>query len=329
MMISMMTPWRLVAAALWLVTSVGLLVAWQGGMPELAGVLQLAGIAYILLLMALIWNGQPAPRVSERPDTRIGFWPMLVLVVVSVALIFVLGRYVHPWLLLALATGLAGLVIIWRERKSVTPLAVVVALAAAALCFGLNAASGKISSYHAIYLGMVPAMFLGGALLVRRVGLLPVTSAEGNWRAAARMFVWGMVLALPPALVNIGAGAHSGDHWVTELWEPLVALSAGIAEESMARLLLLTLCFFLLAGRRGASVRSALAAAILIAALAHAFAHVPTSQLIGPAGGMMLLAGLLFGVPMGLVFVRFGFEAAVAYHFFIDFVRFAAAYVAT
>ena len=40
----------------------------------------------------------------------------------------------------------------------------------------------------------------------------------------------------------------------------------------------------------------------------------------------MVLAGFLFGLPMGLVFLRFGFEAAVGYHFFVDFVRFAAAY---
>jgi hypothetical protein len=67
-------------------------------------------------------------------------------------------------------------------------------------------------------------------------------------------------------------------------------------------------------------------AAVLIAALTHAAVHVPTFSLLGPNGlSMLLFGGLLYGVPMGLLFAKRDFEHAVGYHFFIDFVRFTAA----
>lgn len=324
----LLTPWRGIAAVLWLVATVGVAAASAGGLPHLAGWFQLTAVGYILMLMALVWHNQPQPAAIERGASDLGFWPALALFITVLVVLFALGRFAHPWLMLALTMGLAGLWAIWHERRSITLPAVVVALGAGALCLGLNAAANLLSVYQTFYLGLVPAMFLGGALLVKRLDLTRVASAEGDWPDALRRFGWGLLLALPPALLNISLGAHSGDGWVDQLWEPLVALSPGIAEEAMARLMLLTLCWFLLAGRRGASAKTALGAAVLIAAFAHGLAHVPTAQILGPAGGTMLLAGLLFGVPMGLIFLRFGFEAAVAYHFFIDFVRFIAAYLA-
>ena len=324
-----LTPWRGVAALVWLVAVVGTMVAWFAGMPQVSGWVQLAALGYIFLLIALIWRNTPAPEVPDRNVTSLGFWPMLALIVAVLALLFAIGLVIHPWTMLAVATGLAGVWAIWRERNSVTVLAVAIALGAGVLCLVLNAAVGRLSGFMTVYLALVPAMLLGGTLLVWRLGLTRVASAEGDWASAIRLFGLGVLLAVPPALLNIGYGAHAGDSWANAIWKPLVALSPGIAEESMARLMLLTLSFFLLGGRRGASAKSALGAAILIAALAHGFAHVSTAELIGPAGAQMLLAGLLFGVPMGLIFVRFGFEAAVAYHFFIDFVRFIAAYIAS
>ncbi len=69
-------------------------------------------------------------------------------------------------------------------------------------------------------------------------------------------------------------------------------------------------------------------AALLIAALVHALVHLPAEMVFSPAALSLGLSALLFGVPMGLIFIRFGFEYAVGYHFFVDFVRFIVAYAA-
>lgn len=66
----------------------------------------------------------------------------------------------------------------------------------------------------------------------------------------------------------------------------------------------------------------ALVATVLIAAFTHGLAHLPGAMVFSPAALQGLLSGLLFGVPMGLLFVKRSFEHAVGYHFFIDFVRF-------
>ncbi len=286
-----------------------------------------AEIVYVLVLVATLWLDITPPEISSRPSGSAGFGIVLTGLMLAFVVLFSVGSFTHPWLMLALTAGAAGAWFIIAERSSITPLAVIVALAAGALCFGLEAVSGRISFNQIVYLSLVPVMMLGGWLAARRTGLTQVASMEGNWISVLKQIGIGLTLALPPALLNISAGAHQGDSWVTTPWLSLTALTPGIAEEAMARLAILSVSFLLLAGRRGGSSKTALAVAILIAAFAHGLAHVPVSLLFGPAGGTMILASLLFGVPMGLVFVRFGFEAAVAYHFFIDFVRFLTAYL--
>jgi hypothetical protein len=86
-----------------------------------------------------------------------------------------------------------------------------------------------------------------------------------------------------------------------------------------------TLIYSLLRPTTNKHPTRALVAAVLIAAISHGLAHLPGKMLFSPAALQMLMSGLLFGVPMGLLFVKRDFEHAVGYHFFVDFVRFFAA----
>jgi len=83
-----------------------------------------------------------------------------------------------------------------------------------------------------------------------------------------------------------------------------------------------TLIYSLLRPKTNQRPILALIPAVFIAAFAHGLAHLPGTMVFSPAALQMLLAGLLFGVPMGLLFVKRDFEHAVGYHFFVDFVRF-------
>jgi membrane protease YdiL (CAAX protease family) len=114
---------------------------------------------------------------------------------------------------------------------------------------------------------------------------------------------------------------QAADTWLTHWWQPLYALVPAVGEEVWARLFLTTLCYALLRPTTNNNPRRALVAAIVIGALAHSFAHTG----IDPIG--LLIGGLLYGVPTGLLYIKRDLEHAVGYHFLIDFVRYLAAWL--
>jgi len=60
-------------------------------------------------------------------------------------------------------------------------------------------------------------------------------------------------------------------------------------------------------------------------AITHGLAHLSNSEIFSAEGVIMLLIGLIYGVPMALLFIKRDLEHAIGYHFFIDFVRYLAA----
>ena len=61
--------------------------------------------------------------------------------------------------------------------------------------------------------------------------------------------------------------------------------------------------------------------ALLIAAFVHGMAHYPGS-ITSPLEGIYIT--LMYGLPLGLLYVKRDLEQAIAYHFFVDVVRFTA-----
>jgi membrane protease YdiL (CAAX protease family) len=136
----------------------------------------------------------------------------------------------------------------------------------------------------------------------------------------------GIRAGLPAALLNV-LGGNPSDPWVRQWWHPLAAFAPGIAEEIAARLFLTTLCYALLRPTTNDHPRRAVLAAILIGAIVHSLAHLPTLEIVSGHGVTFLIAGLLYGVPMALLFIKRDLEQAIGYHFFVDFVRFLVAFL--
>jgi hypothetical protein len=61
-----------------------------------------------------------------------------------------------------------------------------------------------------------------------------------------------------------------------------------------------------------------------MAVVPHSLLHLPDLFLDNPlmAVAMLVATSLLFGLPMALLQVKRSFETAVAFHWFIDFIRF-------
>jgi hypothetical protein len=129
-------------------------------------------------------------------------------------------------------------------------------------------------------------------------------------------FLWGCLLFIPLGLTNAAAGSPGpGMTWVTRWWIPLSQpWFSGIAEEAWFRLFLVSLCYLLL--RPAFSKRPAIAVvcAVLFSAITFGLGH----------GGTLLerflITGLLYGLPMAVIFARRDWEHAVGAHYMINMI---------
>ncbi|MEO0759268.1 MAG: hypothetical protein AAFY78_20615 [Cyanobacteria bacterium J06648_16] len=311
---------------LWFVSSGVLLLSSALGRSQLSAYGNVASLVFILILIVYLWRAPPLaadlPDLESLADLHLGYGKMLLMILGGLVVLFLVGIVVHPWIVLVAALSLVACTVVIAQRRSLSRRLIFLGLLAGGLCLILSGMSGRLDGFQGFYLACVPLLFVGGGLLTKRTGLTRVHSVDGNWGLAIRGFLSACVLSVPAALLNISYGAHPADAWVDQVWEPAVALVPGIAEETWARLFLLTLLYALLRPQTKQRPARAMVTPVLLAALVHALAHLPGTMVFSPAALQMLLSGLLFGVPMGLLFVKYGFEQAVGYHFFIDFVRF-------
>ncbi len=216
---------------------------------------QIAAIAFVAALAVWLWRTRPAlpprPAGPPLPLSGLGFGRALATITGGLIALFVISFAAHPWLVVVAALTPLSAWQIAVHRKDITHRAVGVALALGGICLALSHLAGRLDGFQAFYLICIPPLFLGGALLARSTGLARVDSVDGSWGRAAAGLVAGSVLAVPAALLNVSHGAHSGDVWIDQIWEPAVALVPGIAEETWARLFMLTLVLRCCAGLPG------------------------------------------------------------------------------
>lgn len=315
---------RVILVSLWLISIVSMALSW---LPDIDRTRGLAGLTSLLfILMLIVFLIRTTPHATDLPDLtaliapRLGFWAMFFSIMSVILLVLCIGLIVSPGVsLLTFACLIAlGIMITWRGK--VRWLVVLAGLGAGLIvAFGIRyLEQGQLA--WAIMNGMtIPPVFIAGVLLLTWSGLGQVRLLAGQYRLSLRGFVWGGVLAIPPAILNSMGNIQSGDTWVIHWWQPLAALDPAISEEIWARLLLTTLVYILLRPLSNSRPRRALGVAVLVSSLTHSFAH----SGINPLG--LLIGGLLYDIPLGLLFVKRDLEHVIGYHFGIDFLRFLAA----
>jgi hypothetical protein len=310
-----------VLALLW-AAAIGGLVASAVAGEHATGPGFLLGVAYLAALVVyLAWTGRPLSSLPDLDATglpKVGFWGTVAGILGVTGLFFALGLALHPGATLIVVSALmaVGIVAAWRDAVSARLAGV--GLMAGLVCGLGTAFLGPGDLPTALLYGLtVPPLFVGGGLLLEQNWLSHIRVIEGRTGQGLRSFVWGCVAAVPPALLNLLGGAGSGDTAIDRWWEPFFAVVPGIAEETWARLFLTALLYGLLRPRSNERPRRAVVAAILLGATIHSLAHFPALNL--PS---VVMAALVYGVPMGVLFVQRDLERAVGYHVFIDFVRF-------
>jgi len=99
----------------------------------------------------------------------------------------------------------------------------------------------------------------------------------------------------------------------------LIAFQPGIAEEAWGRILLVPLVFLLF--RRVSPNRTAFFTALLV--MAYWFAYLHTSGNVVSMLVSTLIVGSLFSLPLSVVCLYYDLEAAIGFHFWMDFLKFA------
>lgn len=324
------TPRYLLFAATWALATVA------AGRTVLSGDRRFDQAATLPVLLALLactaallrWLPGPAvPATAGAARTARGTFALLAGL--AALLLFPLRTLIGPPLLFGFPVAALLVLALARRRPTGAEGGYALGLALVAGLAGLGArwVDFPPAVWGALQVALVLPGLLAGWALLERAGLLAAgvgrsLALAGGAAAAARGFGRGCLLALPWALANVAIGGAARDDWVRAWWQPLLAIQPAIAEEAWGRVLLVPLLFLGL--RRVARPGPALVAAVLIAGYWFAYLHTPGGPGALPA---TLLLGTLYSLPLAALWLRGGLEMAIGFHFCVDLVRFAAAYL--
>jgi hypothetical protein len=158
-------------------------------------------------------------------------------------------------------------------------------------------------------------MYIAGGLLFERTRLGGTQLLAKRYHQAVQSFFSGCLLFVPLGLINAADGSPGTNiTWVSEWWMPLsLPWFSGITEEILFRLLLVGLCFFLL--RPAFRTRPALAifAAVVFSGITFGLGHGRTFE-------SFLTTGLLYGLPMAVIFARRDWEHAMGAHYMVNMI---------
>jgi hypothetical protein len=302
--------------------------------PANVGGLTLPALALGLpLVVVLVW-ALPGPTFAGQPLDVTWRRYLPLIFGVALALLALQAATAQPWQFLLAYIALEAAVS-WLCRASISGREVAYAAGlafvagVAGLGSGRNAAYMPLPAWGLLNVGLTFFGCLAGWALMRRVGLLQQGMGE-VWllshgpRRALRAVLEGILLALPFAIAGVALGTAATETWVRSWWQTLVALQPGIAEEAWARVFLLPALMYVLL--RGGSPRAAWLGAVAVGVYWFLNLHNNYLQVGGLAALVStLVAGTLFGLPLTYVWLRRGFEAAVGFHFAMDFGKFVAA----
>ncbi len=317
------TPHSIALITMWLLTTISLVVMLFSGVRNTGQFHVERYILQVTYVLALFWYLiRTGPSVRQLPDLSPLLLPKLrigkLIPVIVIALLLV-GEFVgerNVKLLLIPAT--IWILIVWRREIGLPPILLGLAVATIAFLGGLpfyqNQSVGKVD-FIGLLVFVMP-MFVAGGLLSKRTGLGGSQLYAGRYRKAVVSFLWGCLLFIPLGLTNAAAGSPGPwMTWVTRWWIPLSQpLFSGIVEETWFRLFLVTLCYFLLRPAFNRFPAVAVVLSVLFSGIVHGLGH---------SGNLMdnfLITGLLYCLPMAVIYARRDWEHAVGAHYMINMI---------
>jgi hypothetical protein len=328
------TPHRLILTIMWLITTVAMVtmllldVRDTNRYSEARYVLQAGYVAALLLYLS-----RSGPSISQLPQLRpfIPGWRysawIPVLVIALLLALTTVSDDEGNILMLLMIVATVWILIAWRRQIRFRSVVQSLALALIAYIAGLSMRNNGFISETVLYLLviLVPPMYIAGGLLVDRTHLGGVQLLANRYIEALLSFLWGCLMFIPLGLFNAAGGSPGANiTWVSEWWMPIsLPWFSAITEETWFRLLLVGLCYFLLRPAFTRRPAVPIIIAVLFSAITFGLGHDGTFL------DRFLVTGLLYGLPMAVVFARRDWEHAVGAHYMINMIPWMMVYFET
>ena len=318
-------PHVIALITMWLLATIVFVVMLSSGVRNTGRFSDERNILHAGYALALFWYLiQTGPSLKELPDISPQFFPKRkfgkTIPVILIAILFLgelSGQLKGLVELLILILTILILIIWHREIRLhsvlIGGLVALVAFAGGLIWFQNDFFTVEVFT---IFLIFVMPIFIAGGLLNKRTGLDGSQLFRGQYYKAILSFLFGCVLFIPLGLANAASGAPGPwMTWVTHWWMPLsMPFFSGIVEEAMWRLLVISLCYFLLRPAFNKKPAIAVVCAALFSAIIFGIGHK------GNFLDTFLITGLLYGLPMAVVFARRDWEHAVGAHYMINMI---------
>lgn len=234
----------------------------------------------------------------------------------------------RAWTWMEYLLGICSLAAISLRFKQIKPRMVVCGLIFAFVCWiSFFSRTGEAST--TIIDGLVTFLaYIAGCTLITNENGIKSSANEGNIKAIAKSLLWGIIISIPFACINVAYFRIT--QGPLKLQNPFtagfLALQPGIGEEIVFRFFIINAVSAIL--RNKLSQKPLLFVVIFLGVVPHSILHFPDLWLnsLPNAGFMLLSTSLLFGLPMAYIQCRKNLEAAIGFHWFIDFLRFLAGF---
>lgn len=320
---ALFAPHRIALITMWILITVTLVVMLFSGVRNTDQFRVERYILQVAYVLTLIWylsrtglSVKQLPDVSPflLPKRRIG--KLIPVVILTLLLVAEFSGQGIVMLLIMIAS--IWILIVWRREIGFPSilLALVVTTIAflGGLPFLLNQFVGKVV-FWGLLVFLIP-MFVAGGLLFKRTNLGGSQLYTGQYSKALWSFLLGCLLFVPFGLMNAATGSPgTGFTWVTQWWMPFsLPWFSGIAEEAWYRLFLVSLCYFMLRPAFNKVPFVAIILSVLFSGIVFGLGH---------GGNLMdrfLTTGLLYGLPMAVIFAMRDWEHAVGAHYMINMI---------
>ena len=322
---SIYTPHHLALITMWFIlimSNIYFLIHGVRASDEYQEVRHLLHAIYVLILLWFL-NSSGLSK-GQLPDIKPFIFPRWkygkLLPAICIIILLFLNAFTDqivatlPLLLLIISIWI---LIAWRKEIRLRMIVLGLLVSTVALFSGLpfieNEFVGKTA--FIVFLAPVPFIFVAGCIIFNRTNLGGIQLAQGNYRKALKSFAFGCLLFIPLGLINASEGSPGSNiTWVNEFWMPFsLPWFSGIVEETWDRLLLVGLCYLLLRPAFKKYPIIAVFIAVLFSSTIFGLRHGWTME-------RFLTTGLLYGLPMSVVFVKRDWEHAVGAHYMINFI---------